>query len=234
MNAEPLNFASRGATPLARSTSARRDSDFLAAALARVAEGDRAAFAQVYHHTSAKLFGVCLRVLGNRSEAEDALQEAFIKVWLKAAAFDPSRSSPITWLAALVRNTALDRLRARASRPSEPLSSEALAVADSSASPADRLEASEQSRLVARCIDQLDARQAAAIRDAVFGGATYAALARKEGVPLGTMKSWVRRGLVSLKSACSTSEAPAAEHRRLGAREARAASLLRPLPMQLH
>ncbi len=235
MNAEPLNFALRDTSPPpARSAGAPRDSDFLATALSKVGEGDRAAFAQVYHHTSAKLFGVCLRVLGNRSEAEDALQEAFIKVWLKAAAFDPARSSPITWLAALARNTAIDRLRARASRPSEPLGSEALAIADSSASPADRLEASEQSRFVARCIDQLEPGQAAAIRGAFFGGATYAELASRESVPLGTMKSWVRRGLASLKSAYSASGALDGDPRRQPAPEAQRALLFRPLPTRLH
>lgn len=235
MNAEPLNLGLRETSPpLARSTSARRASDSLAAALSKVGDGDRGAFAQVYHHASAKLFGVCLRVLGNRSEAEDALQEAFIKVWLKAAAFDPARSSPITWLAALARNTAIDRLRARASRPSEPLSSEALGVPDSSASPADRLEASDQSRLVARCIDQLEARQAAAIRGAFFGGATYAELASRESVPLGTMKSWVRRGLASLKSAFSASGALEGDPRRQRAPDAQRALLFRPLPTRLH
>ena len=235
MNAEPLNLAPQDPRlQIARAGMAGRDSGFLAAALSRVAQGDRAAFAQVYQHTSAKLFAVCLRVLRNRSEAEDALQEAFIKIWLKAPAFDAGRSSPITWLAALARNTAIDRLRARASRPSEPLGWEAMAVAYPSASASQSLEASEQSRLLAGAIDRLERRQAAAIRGAFFGGATYAELAHKEGVPLGTMKSWVRRGLASLKHVCSTSADPETRPGRMSAPEAQPALLLRPVPAQLH
>ncbi|HEV3371751.1 MAG TPA: sigma factor, partial [Xanthobacteraceae bacterium] len=76
----------------------------LVAALARVAGGDRAALQIVYQDTSAKLFGVCLRILNDRSEAEDVLQEVYLTVWRKAASFDPSRASPITWLVAIARN----------------------------------------------------------------------------------------------------------------------------------
>lgn len=189
-----------------------RKSSSLAANLRSVGEGDRAAFAQVYRHTSRKLFGVCLRVLGDRSEAEDALQEVFIKVWQKASAFDSGRSSPVTWLATLARNTAIDGCRARTSRPCQPLTAEALAIRDPSASAPETLQAAEQSRLVASWIAQLDARQASAIRGAFFGGATYSELAAREGVPLGTMKSWVRRGLASLSRVGSISAAAEEEH----------------------
>src|SRR5213595_3575381 len=94
----------------------------LAAALARVAAGDRTALRLVYQDTSAKLFGVCLRILKDRSEAEDVLQEVYVTVWRKAAAFDPNRASPITWLVAIARNRAIDRLRSSAvSRRMEPI-----------------------------------------------------------------------------------------------------------------
>ena len=86
----------------------------LAAALARVAGGDHAALRIVYQDTSAKLFGVCLRILKDRSEAEDVLQDVYVTVWRKAATFDPGRASPITWMVAIARNRAIDRLRARA------------------------------------------------------------------------------------------------------------------------
>src|SRR5919201_3653669 len=84
----------------------------LAAALVRVAGGDRAALRMVYQDTSAKLFGVCLRILNDRSEAEDVLQDVYVTVWRKAATFDPGRASPITWMVAIARNRAIDRLRA--------------------------------------------------------------------------------------------------------------------------
>src|SRR5215510_14602187 len=94
----------------------------LAAALVRVASGDRAALRLVYQDTSAKLFGVCLRILNDRSEAEDVLQDVYVTVWRKAASFDPARASPITWLVAIARNRAIDRLRASAvSRRAEPI-----------------------------------------------------------------------------------------------------------------
>src|SRR5215468_4900645 len=86
----------------------------LAAALARVAAGDRAALRLVYQDTSAKLFGVLLRILNDRSEAEDVLQDVFVTVWRKAAGFDPAKASPITWLVTIARNRAIDRLRSSA------------------------------------------------------------------------------------------------------------------------
>src|SRR3954453_21190167 len=96
----------------------------LAAALARVAGGDRAALKLVYQDTSAKLFGVCLRILNDRSEAEDVLQDVYVTVWRKSATFDPSRASPITWLVAIARNRSIDRLRSGVmSRRSEPIES---------------------------------------------------------------------------------------------------------------
>src|SRR5215475_3798295 len=86
----------------------------LAAALRRVAGGDRAALRLVYDETAAKLFGVCLRILNDRGEAEDVLQEVYVAVWRKAGSFDPTRASPITWLVAIARNRAIDRLRSSA------------------------------------------------------------------------------------------------------------------------
>src|SRR5438270_1474380 len=94
----------------------------LVAALARVAGGDRAALQIVYQDTCAKLFGVCVRILKDKSEAEDVLQEVYLTVWRKAASFDPTRASPITWLVAIARNRSIDRLRAVAgSRRMEPI-----------------------------------------------------------------------------------------------------------------
>ena len=83
----------------------------ISAALGRIPAGDRAALQTVYRLTSAKLFGVCLRILGERAEAEDVLQEVYVTVWRKAADFDASRASPMTWLIALARNRSIDRLR---------------------------------------------------------------------------------------------------------------------------
>ncbi len=172
----------------------------LVAALARVAAGDRAALRLVYQDTSAKLFGVCLRILNDRGEAEDVLQDVYVTVWRKAAAFDPGRASPITWLVAIARNRAIDRLRSSAvSRRMEPIEA-ADAVSDPSPGAVERVELAQQQRRLAGCLEELEARQAAAIRAAFLDGATYEELAARMSVPLGTMKSWIRRGLLKLRA----------------------------------
>ena len=172
----------------------------LAAALVRVAGGDRAALQLVYRDTSAKLFGVCLRILHDRSEAEDVLQEVYVTVWRKAAAFDAGRASPITWLVAIARNRAIDRLRATStSRRMEPIDA-ADAVGDPAPLAHERVEQAEQHQRLAGCLEQLEARQAAAIRAAFLDGSTYEELSARMSVPLGTMKSWIRRGLLKLRA----------------------------------
>jgi RNA polymerase sigma-70 factor (ECF subfamily) len=170
----------------------------LAGALRRVASGSESALSEVYEQTSAKLFGICLRILGNRSEAEDALQEIYINVWSKAGSFDAERASPITWLAALARNRAIDRLRSAGGRTYAPVE-EALQVADTRPSADTLIEKSQDTARLYTCIDELDGRQSEAIRTAFFGGLTYAQLATRKNVPLATMKSWVRRGLLQLR-----------------------------------
>jgi RNA polymerase sigma-70 factor (ECF subfamily) len=172
----------------------------LAAALVRVAAGDRAALRIIYQDTSAKLFGVCLRILKDRNEAEDVLQDVYVTVWRKAAAFDPGRASPITWLVAIARNRAIDRLRASAvSRRIEPIEA-ADAVSDPAPAAVERVEQAQQQQRLARCLEELEARHASAIRAAFLDGATYEELAARMSVPLGTMKSWIRRGLLKLRA----------------------------------
>jgi RNA polymerase sigma-70 factor (ECF subfamily) len=172
----------------------------LAAALVRVAAGDRAALRMVYQDTSAKLFGVLLRILNDRSEAEDVLQDVFVTVWRKAASFDPGRASPITWLVTIARNRAIDRLRASGgSRRTAPIEA-ADDVSDPAPVAAERIERAQEQHRLARCLEELEARHAAAIRAAFLDGATYEELAQRTGVPLGTMKSWIRRGLLKLRA----------------------------------
>jgi RNA polymerase sigma-70 factor (ECF subfamily) len=171
----------------------------LAAALRRVAQGDRDAFEEVYRRTSMKLFGVCLRILPRRAEAEDALQDAYLAVWRKAATFDEGRGTAMTWLITLARNRALDRVRSSASRPTVAVA-HAEAIPDPAAGAFATLAASEEERRLALCLDDLDAGDAGFIRRAFFGGETYSDLAGQIGVPLGTMKSRIRRALVRLRS----------------------------------
>ncbi|HEX2764821.1 MAG TPA: sigma-70 family RNA polymerase sigma factor [Allosphingosinicella sp.] len=170
----------------------------LAGTLAAVGAGSAAAMADLYSRTSAKLYGICLRILRDEAEAEEVLQETYVTVWRKAAAFDPGRASPITWLAVVARNKAIDRLRGRPSAPAAGLDA-AAEVASDEASAFDLVAEAEESGRIAGCLDELDPPARTAIRSAFFEGASYPELAEREGVPLGTMKSWVRRGLMRLK-----------------------------------
>jgi RNA polymerase sigma-70 factor (ECF subfamily) len=169
----------------------------LVALLGAVSLGDRAAFADLYRRTSAKLYGICLRLLRSEPEAQDFLQEVYVLVWQKAERFDAARASAITWLATLARNKAIDRLRRR------PVTSEGIEAAadveDERPSAFDLLGQAQDAARLGRCLDELEERTRAAIRAAFLDGATYPELAEREQVPLGTMKSWIRRGLLRLR-----------------------------------
>src|SRR5262249_45672658 len=148
----------------------------LVAAINRVAGGDRAALRLVYSETSAKLFGVCLRILGDRSEAEDVLQDVYLTLWRKAESFDEAVASPITWLVAIARNRSIDRLRSSAgSRAHAPLES-AAEIPDEGLSALERLENGEGQARVKDCLPGLEERPAAGIRSAFLDGFTYAEL----------------------------------------------------------
>jgi RNA polymerase sigma-70 factor (ECF subfamily) len=172
--------------------------DPLAPLMPRIAQGDRAALRALYQATSAKLFGVCLRILSDREESEDVLQDVYLTVWRRADRFDPERASVTTWISAIARNRAIDRLRARG-----PLAladpAEELEIADDAPGPEALLSASDAAGRLAACLGELDPRTRAVIRTAFFEGVTYEALARRMDAPLGTVKSWIRRGLARLK-----------------------------------
>ena len=174
--------------------------DELAEALSRTGLGDRAAFRRVYEATSAKLLGVCLRILADRQLAEDVLQDTYLTVWRKAETFDASRASPITWLATIARNRAIDRLRSgKAVRFAAPVD-EALDLSDDAPLASDLVERADDASRLNVCLDELEERTRAAIRTAFFEGLTYDELARREDTPLGTIKSWIRRGLLRLRA----------------------------------
>ncbi len=170
----------------------------LARLLAASARGDQRAFAKLYEQTSPRLFGICLTMLRARQEAEDVLQEVFTTVWQRAGDFDSSRASAMTWLITLTRNRSIDRLR----RPGEIPLDEATAreLVDDQPSPAAHAHSSEQRQRLEHCLDKLEPRQKAAVRAAFFSGRTYNELATQGGVPLATMKSWIRRSLIRLRT----------------------------------
>jgi RNA polymerase sigma-70 factor (ECF subfamily) len=172
----------------------------IVAALSRIPAGDRAALQTVYRLTSAKLFGVVLRILGERSEAEDVLQEVYLTIWRKAGDFDAARASPMTWLIAIARNRAIDRLRsARLASRMDPIDA-AAEIADGAADAARLLEDSQTAARLDGCLGTLAAHERAALRGAFFDGNTYEELAQRMSVPLGTMKSWIRRAMIKMKA----------------------------------
>jgi RNA polymerase sigma-70 factor (ECF subfamily) len=175
-----------------------------AALLAQVALGNRAAFESLYRATADKLFGICLRVLGDRAEAEEVLQEVFTAVWRKSAQYDAHEGSVMSWLSITARNRAIDRLRARPPRSTLGALDLAVEVADSGASPYQAAEASSDRDRLVRCLEQLEPRRRSLIREAFFGGFTYEELATRMQAPLGSIKSWIRRGLAQLRTCLET------------------------------
>lgn len=174
----------------------------LAALLARAADGDAESFRLFYERTSAKLFAIVLRILPERGEAEDVVQEVYVTIWRKAAEFDASRASPVTWAATIARNRSIDRLRARGSRPTAPLD-EAAEVRDTRPAADELIDSAGDAARVQTALAALEPRHAAAIRSCYFEGLTYEALAEREGIPIGTLKSWVRRGLLRMRAEMS-------------------------------
>ncbi len=171
----------------------------LVEALVRTGEEDRAAFRDLYSLTSAKLFGICYRICGERQAAEDVLHDVYLTIWKRAGAYEPARASPITWLATIARNRAIDWQRAQSVRRATPIE-DAPPILDTAPLASETMLEDEATHQLHLCLESLEERQRAAIRTAFFDGVTYAELAEREAVPLGTMKSWVRRGLARLKA----------------------------------
>ncbi|MEP7239458.1 MAG: sigma-70 family RNA polymerase sigma factor [Devosia sp.] len=177
------------------------DTADIADLIARCALRDRQAFRALYSRTNAKLYGVALRILRDRSQADEALQEVYVKIWQRADRYVPGGYSPISWLVAVARNHALDVLRAR--KPQSEDIEMALDVADAGPNP-EQAEASRGERArIDRCLDQLDAEKADAVRGAYLDGFSYEELAVRHKVPLNTMRTWLRRSLMRLRECLS-------------------------------
>jgi RNA polymerase sigma-70 factor (ECF subfamily) len=174
------------------------EADPLGAWLAASARRDRAAFARLYQASSAKLYGVALRILRRDDWAEEVLQECYVSIWTHAPDYRPGLAAPMTWMTSIVRNRCLDWLR----RPNpEPLAEGAEEnIEDGGPGPLDQLERSREANAVARCLRALEAKQRQAIALAFFDGLSHAELAQHLREPLGTVKTWVRRGLSKLKT----------------------------------
>ena len=173
----------------------------LGALLARVALGDQRAFADIYRRAGAHLFAVAVRIVRDGALAEEMLQEAFVSVWHHAGTYDAAKSRPLTWLTSIVRNRCLDRLRRR-EVDTQPLADEqddapAWEPPSDGPSPVDLLLAAADARALRDCIDTLESGPRQAIALAFFDGLSHRELAAHLREPLGTVKSWVRRGLTT-------------------------------------
>jgi len=180
----------------------------LAGLLAQSALKNQRAFGDLYQLTSAKLYGVALRILRRQDWAEEVLQECYVNIWNHAGDYAVAKSAPLTWMTSIVRNRCLDWLR----RPQAEATGVEYDIAveawqDDAPGPMDSLLAASEAAALARCLQQLEAKQRQSIMLAFFNGLSHTELARHMQQPLGTVKTWVRRGLERLKGCLSPGEA---------------------------
>lgn len=172
--------------------------DPLTVLLSRCALGDEQAFEQLYRATSAKLFGAVLRIVRRQDWAEEILQESFVNIWHHAPSYASGKAAPMTWMTHIARNRALDWLR----RPQcEDAVSEDIEEnwPDESAGLFDRLAQSRDAAVLNSCMEQIESKQRQTIALAFWQGLTHSELALHMQVPVGTIKTWIRRGLGALK-----------------------------------
>lgn len=182
--------------------------DDLEGLLARTALGDRAAFRRLYTLTCAHLFAVVLRVQRDRAAAEELLQDVYVAVWRAAGGYDRARSQPMTWLIAIARHRAIDSLRRAQAQPqtvsATPVDEDGSAPPDDppddGPGPAELLDRAGQARALGACLERLSAAQRQSVALAFFDGLSHAEVAAHLRQPLGTVKSWVRRALQTLKT----------------------------------
>ena len=178
----------------------------LAGLLARLALRDRSAFSKLYDVAAPKLFGVCMRMLKDRQLAEDALQEVFVKIWRNAGGYRPSSQGSqaqggMAWLVAIARNHSIDILRSRVSRGAgshDPID-EVAELPSPGPNPEQAAISASTGRRIDNCMEELPEGRADAIRAAYVEGYSYDELAARHGVPLNTMRTWLRRGLAALR-----------------------------------
>lgn len=169
--------------------------------IGRIALRDRTALADLYDVTNRKLFSVCMRVLKSRSEAEDALQDVYLRIWARADRYAVTGHSPMTWLITVARNLCIDRLRTLRSNHVDIDS--VGEIAEKRPGPEEASIAASELRRIDACFQELPADRASAVKAAYLDGASYQDLATKFNVPLNTMRTWLRRSLISLKECLS-------------------------------
>ena len=167
----------------------------LVSLIAAVAKGDEAAFERLYVATRAKLYGVVLRILRRQDLAEEVIQETYVRIWNSAGQFNPSLSSPITWMVSIARNRAIDivRKKSEVSIEEEP---QAMEVAADSPDPLARREMSEELKRLLECIGRLEPDRQRLVLLAYYNGWSREQLAEKFAAPVNTVKTWLRRSML--------------------------------------
>jgi RNA polymerase sigma-70 factor (ECF subfamily) len=169
--------------------------------LARTGAGDRDAFRALYARYSAPLYSLAIRLVGNAADAEELLQDAFVKIWRHAGSHDPRKSRPFTWAVTILRRTCIDHLRRRNSRPvTTPLHEEALPEASGAVNGAQAAEAREDSERLRGALAAVAPTQRRALELALFSEMTQSEIAQRLEQPVGTVKSWIRRGMLGLRT----------------------------------
>ena len=170
----------------------------LAWLLAAVAKGDEAAFERLYGATRAKLYGVALRILRRQDLAEEVIQESYVRIWKSAGQFNPALASPITWMASIARNRAIDLMRKKSEILIEEEPSEMEAVADSP-DPLARREMTEELKRLLECIARLEPERQKLVLLAYYNGWSREQLAAKFDAPVNTIKTWLRRSILDIR-----------------------------------
>jgi RNA polymerase sigma factor (sigma-70 family) len=166
----------------------------LLALLRKVATGNQQAFNELYSLTSGQLFAVALKMLKNRDSAEEAVQEAYVSIWYKADYYKEGQGTVLTWMVSIVRYRVLDMLRSKKVRKEDTLTDEDMLELDSP-----EVVASEYDIKIENCMNELEQQQRQAIHLAYFNGLSHSEVMAHLNLPLGTIKSWIRRGLTSLQ-----------------------------------
>ena len=170
--------------------------------LAATAHGDEQAFQRLYAATSSQLYALLLRILRNPERAQDALQDAYVRVWQKADTYTPERGAPLTWLLSIARYRALDVLRRKrpeVAMPEEPDMVATLLEDEQSLSPLEENENQQSLDAISVCLQTLQPQQRDSVLLAYYEGLTHQELSERLDAPLGTVKSWIRRGLLRLR-----------------------------------
>jgi len=171
--------------------------------LVQVAQRDRSAFSALYDATSSKLYGIVFRIMRRRDLTDEVVQEVYVKIWERAADYSAERGAPMTWMAAIARNRALDEVRKKQHVSIEDRP-DVMELASDEPHPLANLEASQDARRLRACLDTLEPQRRDLVVRAYFDGMSREELASKFGSPVGTIKTWLHRALAQLKACLST------------------------------